>query len=224
MTDNPHHAAELAALTAFRDSIAEMVPDDFEPALPMPPAGPNGRPQMVTLEQVALAWVRTLADQRDEAEALTSDTYAALLAAKAEVDRLTAIVDAAHYVTGPPGCVEADMADVECPEYFNADGTSKVRLCSHADNHYATVADVYARERLEELLTELLQDLRRANHDDTEAVLTAVTEGVYAIAQRADECLSLADARVLNGRQPYKTVVDQELADLRRRRAERVDG
>lgn len=99
---------------------------------------------------------------------------------RAEVQRLRAqlaeaqkVSEAAHYCVADPDCQPGDD-DPTCPEYFTDGGESPsgIEYCSHVEHHYATWADRYARERLDEALRDIRQRLAAGEDAPAELVET----------------------------------------------------
>lgn len=102
---------------------------------------------------LAAAWL-TESEWREVARQVDPVTYreAGELAAAAQL--LAEEVEPARYVTGPAGCIYDRRADRTCEEYFDRNGCDRldVEYCSHVEYRTASVADVYARQRLEAML------------------------------------------------------------------------
>jgi hypothetical protein len=80
---------------------------------------------------------------------------------RAQLAEARKVSEAAHYLVGNPDCIPGDD-DPTCPEYFTDGGESPsgVEYCSHVEHRYATWADRYAREHLDEALRDVQQQLK----------------------------------------------------------------
>lgn len=139
---------------------------------------------------------------------------------RTELARLRPIAEAATYLHGPEACIPGDG---DCDEYWDpgTGGPTDVQECSHVEQRFATFADVYARERLEELVRALLAQLNRPagsrlnGLDTVEGVRDALAADVLSVAWHAQDELPLEAARALNARQPYLAVVTAHLDETR---------
>lgn len=119
----------------------------------------------------------------------------------ARVAELAPVYDAAHYVTGPAGCVDEDP---ECDE-VTGDG----EWCSHVTHRFATHADVLARTGLEQIVAWVLSRLGDGQPVDAAELRDEVDEAVYALACALNE--EGPTGAAITTEAPYARVVEAEL-------------
>jgi hypothetical protein len=118
-----------------------------------------------------------------------------------EVVELRPVYDAAHYVSGPAGCVDEDP---ECDE-----ATGDGEWCSHVTHRFATHADVLARTGLEQIVAWVMSRLGDGQPVAVAELRDEVDEAVYALACALNEEGPAGAA--ITTEAPYARVVEAEL-------------
>jgi hypothetical protein len=134
-------------------------------------------------------------------------------ALRGELGELRPIVEAAHYVFGPPECAGEDP---QCDEYLddNGDSLPGMEYCSHVEDRYATYADVLVRQRLEGLVVELLGMVGDPTADTVDDARELIHSTIYGLVASGEYGVEGVDCTV----EPYATVL--EAADV----ANELDG
>lgn len=126
---------------------------------------------------------------------------------RAEVSGLQDIADAALYFHGHKDCLDNEC---DCEEYVDTDGQPRPGLkgCPNVETRYATMADAIVRERLEYLVSEVLDWLDAAPQDDETGatVRAAVRDEIQRCGMYALEVLDEFDPRC---EQPRPAVFDR---------------